>query len=152
LRIVIAAVGRLKRGPEFELVDAYRARLPWPVEIREVEEKRKLGAAERKAAEGRLLLAALPRSGPLVALDERGAALTSAGFAERLAAWLQAGGGTMAFAIGGADGLDKAVLDRAAARLAFGAMTWPHLLVRTMLMEQLYRAHTIWSGHPYHRP
>ena len=149
---MIAAVGRLKRGPELDLVEAYRARLPWPVEIREVEERRPLAAAERKAAEGALLLAALPRPGLIVALDERGTALTSAGFAERLASWREASGGRLGFAIGGADGLDKAVMDRAAARIAFGAMTWPHLLVRAMLMEQLYRAHTIQSGHPYHRP
>jgi 23S rRNA (pseudouridine1915-N3)-methyltransferase len=150
--IVIIAVGRLKAGPLKELCDEYRRRLPFPVDIREVEERRPISGTERKAREGELLLAALPKGALVVALDERGKAHDSAGFARQFAAWREQSGDNLAFAIGGADGLAPAVLEKAAARLAFGTMTWPHLLARAMLLEQLYRAHTILTGHPYHRP
>jgi 23S rRNA (pseudouridine1915-N3)-methyltransferase len=86
-----------------------------------------------------------------VALDEAGRQLDSAGLARRIARWQDQGHGTLAFVIGGPDGLASSVLDRAEATLAFGRMTWPHRLVRVMLAEQLYRASTILSGHPYHR-
>jgi 23S rRNA (pseudouridine1915-N3)-methyltransferase len=150
--IAIIAAGRLKAGPLKELCDDYRRRLPLPVDIREVEERRPLSGAERKAREGELLLAALPKGALAVALDERGQALDSAAFARQFAAWRERSGDNLAFIIGGADGLAPAVLEKAAARLALGTMTWPHLLARAMLLEQLYRAHTILTGHPYHRP
>jgi 23S rRNA (pseudouridine1915-N3)-methyltransferase len=86
-----------------------------------------------------------------VALDERGKAYDSAGFAKQFAAWRSQSGDNLAFVIGGADGLAPAVLEKTAARLAFGTLTWPHMLARVMLLEQLYRAHTILTGHPYHR-
>jgi 23S rRNA (pseudouridine1915-N3)-methyltransferase len=86
-----------------------------------------------------------------VALDERGEGWSSRGIADRIVAWRDRGTSELAFAIGGADGLDAAVLDRAAAVLSLGPMTWPHLLVRSMLLEQLYRAQQIIAGHPYHR-
>jgi len=97
------------------------------------------------------MLAALPAGAQLVALDARGEAWTSRDFARRIAAWRDAGVPHVAFAIGGADGLGDAVIARAAAVLSFGAMTWPHLLARVMLLEQLYRARQILAGHPYHR-
>ena len=93
----------------------------------------------------------MPAGARLVALDERGAAWPSRGFADRLSAWRAEGVVELAFAIGGAEGLGDAVLDRADAKLSLGAMTWPHLLVRGMLLEQLYRAQQIRAGHPYHR-
>ena len=104
-----------------------------------------------QAREGELILAALPPGARLVALDEHGGAWSSRVFAERLAQWRDQGTATLAFAIGGADGLDRTVIDRADAVLSLGPMTWPHLLVRGMLLEQLYRAQQILAGHPYHR-
>ncbi len=151
MAITIIAVGRLKSGPLKELADEYRRRLPLPLEIREVEERRPFAGAERKQREGGLILAALPKGALVVALDERGKAYDSADFARQLAAWRRQSGDNLAFVIGGADGLAPAVLEKSAQRLAFGAMTWPHLLARVMLLEQLYRAHTILTGHPYHR-
>ena len=122
-----------------------------PVTLVELEEKRPLPAAELKQREAELILAALPSGARLIALDERGAAWTSRQFAVRLAAWRDGGIGTLALAIGGADGLGQAVIDRADAVLSLGPMTWPHLLARSLVLEQLYRAQQILAGHPYHR-
>ena len=104
-----------------------------------------------KAREAELILAALPDGARLVALDERGAAWSSRELAARLTRWRDGGVGTLAFAIGGADGLAPALIERADAVVSLGAMTWPHLLVRSLLLEQLYRAQQIGAGHPYHR-
>ena len=104
-----------------------------------------------QAREAELILAAVPAGARLVALDERGEAWSSRDLAERLASWRDQGTATLAFAIGGAEGLGRAVVERADAVLSLGAMTWPHLLVRGMLLEQLYRAQQILAGHPYHR-
>lgn len=150
--VTILAVGRLKGGPLAALCEDYRRRLPWPLEIREVEERRRLAGPALKAREGALLLAALPKGALLIALDAGGRACDSAEFARRFAAWREQSGDNLAFAIGGADGLDEAVRARAPATLSLGAMTWPHGLARLLLLEQIYRAHTILSGHPYHRP
>ena len=104
-----------------------------------------------KAREAELILEALPPAATLVAFDARGAAWSSREFADHLAIWRDRGVAELVFAIGGAEGLGAAVLDRAAAILSLGPMTWPHLLVRGMLLEQLYRAQQIFAGHPYHR-
>ena len=122
-----------------------------PVSLVEVEEKRRLAGPELKQREAELILAAVPAGARLVALDERGAPWTSRQFAGRLAGWRDAGAGVLAFAIGGADGLGPAAIERADAILSLGAMTWPHLLARSLLLEQLYRAQQILAGHPYHR-
>jgi 23S rRNA (pseudouridine1915-N3)-methyltransferase len=151
MRITIAAVGRLKAGPEQALAERFRARLAWPVAVREVDERRKLPAPALRRREGELLLGACPAGSVVVALDETGEALSSRRFAERIGAWQDQGAGELVFLIGGADGLDRAVLDRAALVLSLGPMTWPHLLVRGLLLEQLYRAQQILAGHPYHR-
>jgi 23S rRNA (pseudouridine1915-N3)-methyltransferase len=119
--------------------------------IVELEEKRRLPAAAVKAREAQLILSAVPMGMSLVALDERGAGWSSRVFANRIAAWRDEGRAGLAFAIGGAAGLDAAVLVRADAVMSLGPMTWPHLLVRGMLLEQLYRAQQILAGHPYHR-
>lgn len=124
--------------------------MPSPA-IVELEVRQRLPAPALKAREAELILGALPAGARLVALDERGALRSSRAFAERLAAWRDQGMAELAFAIGGADGLDATVLDRAHATLSLGPMTWPHLLVRGMLLEQLYRAQQILAGHPYHR-
>jgi 23S rRNA (pseudouridine1915-N3)-methyltransferase len=116
-----------------------------------VEERRSLPAGPLKTREGELILAALPAGVPFVALDERGVQWSSRALAERIAVWRDRGSPELAFAIGGADGLHSMVLDRADVTLSLGSMTWPHLLVRGMLLEQLYRAQQILAGHPYHR-
>lgn len=151
MRLSLIAVGRLKPGPLDALAQHYAERIQWPLSVREVEEKRKLPAQEMIEREGALLLAALPPSAVLVALDERGRQLTSAAFAERVGRWRDAGTSDLAFVIGGADGLAEAVRERAQLVLSLGAMTWPHLLARGLLLEQLYRAQQILAGHPYHR-
>lgn len=150
MRITVLAVGRARNGPEQQLFDDYVRRLPWQVAMREVEDR---GGDDsgRAAREGERLLKALPDGATLVALDPGGKTLTSEAFAQRLAGWRDDGVRELAFAIGGADGLDKAVLTRAAMKLSFGAMIWPHLLARAMLAEQLFRANSILTGHPYHR-
>ncbi len=155
MRLRICAVGRIRSGPERDLIDDYRARFDragrplslGPLDEVEIE-TRKVSGPE---AEGEALLRAVPDGAPLVALDERGPLLSSPDFAARLASWRDAGRPDLAFAIGGADGLSAAVLDRAEARLGFGPMVWPHLLARVMLAEQLYRAAAILGGSPYHR-
>ena len=124
--------------------------MPAPA-IVELEEKRRLPAAELKMREAELMLAAVPAEARLVALDQRGKEWSSLDLADRLRAWRDGGAGALAFAIGGAEGLGAAVIERADAVLSLGAMTWPHLLARCMLLEQLYRAQQILSGHPYHR-
>ncbi len=151
LDITVAAIGRVRRGPERDLIENYRKRLSWAVTIREVEEKRPLPMAERRAREGERLLAAVPDGALLVALDEKGRQFSSEEFADQLGNWRESGRRELAFAIGGADGLDRAVTDRATMLLALGRMTWPHMMARCMLVEQLYRAQQIQAGHPYHK-
>jgi 23S rRNA (pseudouridine1915-N3)-methyltransferase len=151
MRLHIVAVGKSKAGPHAALARHYAERLAWPLAVREVEEKRPLPASEVREREGALLLAAAPPGAVLVALDERGKTLTSPAFAQKLAAWRDSGTADLAFLIGGADGLSESVRQKAQLVLSLGAMTWPHLLVRGMLLEQLYRAQQILAGHPYHR-
>ena len=151
MHILIAAVGRLRDPPSRALYDAYVARLNWPVTVREVELKRAPPAGQGRAEEAGLLLGAIGARATVVALDERGDDWTSAEFARRIAQWRDRGVAELAFAIGGADGHGQALLDRAAATMAFGRMTWPHRLARVMLIEQIYRAQQIIAGHPYHR-
>jgi 23S rRNA (pseudouridine1915-N3)-methyltransferase len=151
MHIVIAAVGRLRRSAEFDLVETYRSRIRWPLSFREVEERRPLPTAERQRREADLLRAALPGGAVVVALDERGLQLDSRQFADRIRGWQDSAVRDLAFVIGGADGLDAAFLAETSLKISFGIMTWPHLLVRGMLMEQLYRAQQILAGHPYHK-
>ncbi len=151
MRITLAAVGRAKAGPARELYEFYAGRLTWRLTLKEVEERRPLAPEALKLREGELLLAALPPGARLIALDETGRSLSSVRFAEQIGAWRDAGTQDLAIVIGGADGLVPALRDKADLVLALGAMTWPHLLVRGMIAEQLYRAQTILAGHPYHR-
>ena len=121
------------------------------MELKEIEIKKDLAADVRKMREGEALLAAIPTGAKIVALDERGRSEASEAFAKRLGRWRDDGVRTIGFVIGGADGLDEAVRKKADFVLSFGAPTWPHMLVRAMLAEQLYRAQSILAGHPYHR-
>lgn len=151
MRLHIIAVGRVRAGPERDIFEAYRKRLPWPVETREVETRRQGSRDELRRDEAQLLLKAVPDGARIVALDERGTAPSSADFAARIGRWRDDGVPALAFLIGGADGLDDEVRRSAAMLLSLGPMTWPHQLVRAMLAEQLYRASSILAGHPYHR-
>jgi 23S rRNA (pseudouridine1915-N3)-methyltransferase len=133
------------------LQQVYAGRIvPSPI-IVELEERRPYPTPVLKAREAELILGALPAGVPLVALDEHGDAWSSRILADRIAGWRDRGLPELAFAIGGAEGLDPKVFDRAQAILSVGPMTWPHQLVRGMLLEQLYRAQQILAGHPYHR-
>jgi 23S rRNA (pseudouridine1915-N3)-methyltransferase len=139
----------LKPGPEAALFAQHNARLRPPLVVREIAEARG-SAAEIRRREGAALLAALPEGSLAVALDLGGSAPDSEGFAALLTRWEESGR-VLAFVIGGAEGLDPAVLARSEQRISLGAMTWPHFLVRGLLAEQLYRAQAIRAGHPYHR-
>ncbi len=153
MRLRICAVGRLRPGPERALVEDYAARLGragrpvslGPLDVREVE------AQGGKAAEAVLLGRAVPEGGRVAALDEGGRMLSSPGLAALLARWRDEGARDAAFVIGGADGLDGALRERADLLLSLGPMVWPHKLVRAMLAEQLYRSASILAGTPYHR-
>jgi 23S rRNA (pseudouridine1915-N3)-methyltransferase len=155
VRLHIAAVGRLRAGPERDLIDDYTARFDrtgralglGPLAEHQVDPKPGAGMA----AEATLLARAIPAGAAVAVLDERGDQMTSPAFAALLARWRDAGRRDAAFVIGGADGLDPALRARADAALSFGRMVWPHMLVRVMLAEQLYRAATILAGLPYHR-
>lgn len=154
MRISIAAVGRLRAGPERNLVDDYLERFAktgraigfGPVSVLEVEDRKGLGSE----AEAALLERVLPAGAALVMLDERGAELDSPDFARRLAGWRDSAR-DVCFVIGGADGLASSLRDRADLSISFGRMVWPHMLVRVMLAEQIYRAGQILAGTPYHR-
>ena len=159
MRIDIVAVGRLKQGPERELVARYAERLtasgrslglsgPQVIEIAESQAR---SVNERMAQEAQAIMAALPIDALVVALDERGPTMASDAFAGRIGRWRDEGRRSLAFVVGGPDGLSQQLRDRAGELLSFGRMTMPHQLVRVLLLEQLYRAATILSGHPYHR-
>jgi 23S rRNA (pseudouridine1915-N3)-methyltransferase len=155
MRVHICAVGRMKAGPERALIDDYQTRFDrtgrplglGPLQLHEVED-RKGGGMEAEAA---LLDRSLPKGALCAVLDERGQVMPSPDFADLLARWRDEGRGDVAFVIGGADGLDPALRRRADFSLSFGKMVWPHMLVRVMLAEQLYRAASILAGSPYHR-
>ena len=151
MNIQIIAVGRMKKGPEYDLMNVYLKRAPWTIKIIEVEEKRPLKGSERMAREGELLLKAIPDGSTVIALDERGKEMRSTAFAKKIGTWQDQGISNLIFLIGGADGYDDMVKKRADGLISFGVMTWPHMMVRAMLAEQLYRASTILQGHPYHK-
>ncbi|MDP4796095.1 MAG: 23S rRNA (pseudouridine(1915)-N(3))-methyltransferase RlmH [Rhodospirillales bacterium] len=150
MRLTLIAVGRAKRGPEQELFNSYLKRLRPPLELIEVEEKRPLAGQELMAREAELIAEKIPDGAYLVVLDERGKAMKSRLFAEKIEE-IRDGGRDLAFIIGGADGLAAEIRERGDMILGFGPQTWPHMMVRVMLAEQLYRAQTILAGHPYHR-
>jgi 23S rRNA (pseudouridine1915-N3)-methyltransferase len=159
MRLLVIAVGRLKQGPERELAERYRERFDdigrklgfRGLEIHELPESRARDASTRISEEAAAISAAIAPKSVLVALDERGDNLDSATFARNLARWRDDQAANTIFAIGGADGLSPELRRKAQVRMAFGSATWPHQMVRVLLLEQVYRAATILAGHPYHR-
>lgn len=158
MRLSVVAVGRLKAGPERELVERYRHRIGaigrslglTGLDLVELPESRARREEDRRAEEADALLARAAAS-VLVVFDERGQSLTSEVFASRIGAWRDEGRPAVACVIGGPDGLDPSLRARADLVLSFGALTLPHQIVRALVVEQLYRAVTILAGHPYHR-
>jgi 23S rRNA (pseudouridine1915-N3)-methyltransferase len=159
MRLIIAAVGRLKEGPERALLERYQQRLAplakrlglAPVAWHETGESRAADAARRREEEGAALLRLVREADYIIALDERGKAMGSAPFARLLADKRDGGAKAAGLLIGGPDGLSDTVRAAAGLQLSLGPMTLPHGLARIVLAEQLYRAATILSGHPYHR-
>ncbi|GFE52255.1 ribosomal RNA large subunit methyltransferase H [Roseobacter cerasinus] len=155
MRVHIVAVGRLRAGPQKDLIDDYLPRFDrtgrglglGPARVIEVDDRKGGGMA----GEADLIRRALPGGAVIVAMDERGRVESSPDFAQRLAEWRDAGHGDLALIIGGADGIDSSLRADADFALSFGKMVWPHMLVRVMLAEQLYRAASILAGAPYHR-
>ncbi|WP_299673354.1 23S rRNA (pseudouridine(1915)-N(3))-methyltransferase RlmH [uncultured Roseobacter sp.] len=155
MRVHIVAVGRLRSGPQKDLIDDYLTRFDrtgrglglGPARVVEVDDRKGAGMA----GEAELIRRALPAGAVVVALDERGRVESSPDFAQRIAGWRDAGRGDLALVIGGADGIDPGLRAEADFALSFGKMVWPHMLVRVMLAEQLYRAASILAGTPYHR-
>jgi 23S rRNA (pseudouridine1915-N3)-methyltransferase len=159
MRLNVIAIGRLKQGPERELAERYCERFGdigrklgfRGLEIHEIPESRARDAVTRIAEEAAAISAQLPEKYLLVALDERGKSIDSAAFAGHLGRFRDEGAANTIFIIGGADGLSPELRRKAKLTIAFGAATWPHQMVRVMLLEQIYRAATILAGHPYHR-
>jgi len=159
MHVTVIAIGRLKQGPERDLANRYFERFDEigpklgfrELSIREISESRARDAATRMAEEAAAIASHIPDKSVVVALDERGQNLDSTVFARHLGRWRDEGGVHTIFLIGGADGLSPELRRRAKLAMAFGSATWPHQIVRVMLLEQLYRAATILAGHPYHR-
>jgi 23S rRNA (pseudouridine1915-N3)-methyltransferase len=159
MRLIVISIGRLKQGPERELAERYRDRFDdigrklgfRGLEIHEIPESRARDAATRINEEAAAISALVPDKSVIVALDERGSSVDSATFARHLARWRDESVANNVFIIGGADGLSPDLRRKAKLNIAFGSATWPHQMVRVMLLEQIYRAATILAGHPYHR-
>ncbi|WP_439923323.1 23S rRNA (pseudouridine(1915)-N(3))-methyltransferase RlmH [Nitrobacter sp. JJSN] len=159
MRLVVIAIGRLKQGPERELAERYRGRFHdigrkhgfRGLDVHEIPESRARDAEQRIREEATAILALVPEGAILVALDEKGKNIDSAAFAGHLGRWRDESVANAVFAVGGADGLSPELRRKAKLSVAFGAATWPHQIVRVMLLEQIYRAATILAGHPYHR-
>jgi 23S rRNA (pseudouridine1915-N3)-methyltransferase len=159
MRVMVVAVGRLKQGPERELAERYRKRASdagrgagiAALDVIEITESR-AGDAERRMVEESIAVAnVLPEGAVVVLLDQRGESMSSSSFAGRLQGWRAESRSSVAFVIGGHDGLAPTLREKANLAIAFGSATWPHQLLRIMLLEQIYRAVTILVGHPYHR-
>ena len=151
MRVAVVAVGKLKRSPLQAVFDDYVGRLTWPVVVHEVAASRGPTAEVRRDDEATALARHLPAKSVLVALDKDGRDLTTEALADQIGTWQVSSQADVAFVIGGPDGLGRALTSRADLTLAFGRATWPHLLVRVMLAEQIYRTASILAGHPYHR-
>jgi 23S rRNA (pseudouridine1915-N3)-methyltransferase len=152
MKITIAAIGRERHAsPTENLFKEYKKRIPWDIQIKESEERKSLPQAQLMEKEAEMLLASVPNGAKIIALDEHGKILSSEEFASLIAKYQEQGCNHIAFLIGGAAGHGNAVKQRADFTLSLGKMTWPHMMVRAMLSEQLYRAYTILTGHPYHR-
>jgi 23S rRNA (pseudouridine1915-N3)-methyltransferase len=150
LKIDIIAVGRLRKGPYFDLAQEYEKRIRRPLTIYEIESKIKNAAAAQKD-EAKKIKHHLKNNAYIIALDERGESLKSTAFAQKINHLQNTGEQCLQFIIGGADGLTEDIKSQARMSLSLGKATWPHMLARVMLLEQLYRAQQIIAGHPYHR-
>ncbi|WP_210485378.1 23S rRNA (pseudouridine(1915)-N(3))-methyltransferase RlmH [Microvirga antarctica] len=158
MRLSLLAVGRLKSGPERELVERYRQRIEnlgrglgmAGIDLLELAESRARRDDDRRSEEAAAILERAGSAG-LVVFDERGKSPSSDVFAGRIRQWRDEGVHGLAFVIGGPDGLDPEVLGRAKLVVSFGSLTMPHQIVRALVVEQVYRALTIIAGHPYHR-
>ena len=151
MNITIAAVGRMKSGPEWILFNKYLRRITWPLTIREVVERRPLKKQQLMAREANLLANAVPTGAFLIALDKSGKSISSDSFARLFQDLRSENQREIAFVIGGTEGIDTSLLSQANLKLSMGAQTWPHLLARCMLLEQIYRVQSILTNHPYHR-
>ena len=152
MNIKIICIGKDRREEFSPATQRYLKQLPWQVEIVEKQPKKPNAPIEqRMQEEADLMLAAAQGADVKIALDEHGKVMSSEAFAQQIGKWQEAGQGSIALFIGGADGLHPDLLAQCQLKLAFGQMTWPHQMVRLMLVEQLYRAYTILSNHPYHR-
>ena len=155
MQISISAIGRLRNSPEKELIDDYLSRFsklskPFGLSLNsivEIEDKKRGGPP----SEAILLMKSFQKNSKIIAFDERGVALSSIEFTKNLSGWASDGVGYCHLVIGGADGLDKSLLDKADLEISLGKMVWPHMLARVMIAEQLYRSATILAGSPYHR-
>lgn len=152
MHITIAAIGKAKsHSPAVQLFEEYKKRLPWVLILKELDEKKPLPQTQRIEREAELLLGACTGSERLIALDETGKDLSSSQLARQIGDWQVAGYHKLAFIIGGQDGLSPSLKAKTHLTLSLSRLTWPHMLVRPLLAEQLYRCYTILTGHPYHR-
>ena len=153
MNILLISVGKWKKSPEKELFEHYASRLSWQLELKEIESKELSDTHKQKQQEAEKILKAAENFNAhhMIALDERGKTMGSRDFATLLGRWKDEGAPRLAIIIGGHAGLDESVRKKAHRTLSFGAMTWPHLLVRPLIAEQIYRSQCILSGHPYHR-
>ncbi len=153
MKINILSIGKFENSPHKLVFENYLKRLKWKVELREIELKNsdKLSILERKKGEGELILKHYKPDSQMIVCDENGAQPNSQEFAKMLADFALQGKSNISFVIGGSDGLSQEILQKAKYKIAFGKITLPHLMVRCVLIEQLYRAQTIIEGHPYHR-
>jgi 23S rRNA (pseudouridine1915-N3)-methyltransferase len=153
MHISILSIGRFENSPHKAVFENYFKRLKWKIELREFDLKNanNLSVEKIKEGEGALILKALKPSSKLIALDEKGRQFASEDFAKLLSDFALQGDSNLAFAIGGSNGLSQEVLKKASMKISFGLATFPHLMVRSILIEQLYRAMTIIDRHPYHK-
>lgn len=150
MKIDIIAIGALRKGPMFDQLCNYQKRITWPVQFIIHESKHRDEKAKQRDEQEKIL-GSISNSAFVVAMDERGKSLPSLKFAHKIQELQNQGQSHMQFIIGGADGLGDDIRGRSNLLLSFGAQTWPHMLARVMLLEQVYRSQQILSGHPYHR-
>ena len=153
MRITILSIGKFENSPHKAVFENYLKRLKWKVELRELELKnaQNMSVDKIKEGEGELILKALKPSSKLIAMDERGKQFSSIEFSKMIADFGVVGESDLTFVIGGSDGLSQEVLRKASLKISLSKMVFPHLMVRAILIEQIYRAQSIIAGHPYHR-
>ncbi|NCT41624.1 MAG: 23S rRNA (pseudouridine(1915)-N(3))-methyltransferase RlmH [Alphaproteobacteria bacterium] len=150
MKIDIIAIGQLRKGPMFDALAEYQKRITWPLTLI-IHESKQRDERVKQREEHEKLLGSLSNSAFIIAMDEKGKSLPSSQFANKIKDLQNQGQSHVQFVIGGADGLSDDIRSRANLLLSFGAQTWPHMLARVMLLEQIYRCQQILAGHPYHR-